>query len=143
MHSRLTVGAFIREKKPEEVVKVILNLWLPHYGLMKCLHSDIGGENSNDLVEDVASNLGVILTTTSAYSPHQNGVNERNHSIVDLMMTRMLESDGQLSPDLALSWALQARNSLENSRGYTLFQFYPVQLVMDLLQWRVSPKVKP
>ena len=118
------MGAFIKEKKPEEIVKVLLNLWLPHYGLMKCLHSDIGGENSNDLVEDVASNLGVMLTTTSAYSPHQNGINERNHAIVDLVITRMMESDGQLSPDLALSWALQAKNSLENAYGYTPFQLH-------------------
>ena len=124
LHSRMTVADFIHEKKPEEIVKILLRLWIPQYGLMKCLHSDIGGENSNDLIEDVASNLGVKLTTTSAYSPHQNGVNERNHAIVDLMMTRMIESDSELSPELALCWALQAKNSLENVYGFSPYQLH-------------------
>ena len=124
MHSRMTVAGFISEKKPEEIVNVLLKQWISHYGLMKCLHSDIGGEMSNELIEDVAANLGVKLTTTSAYSPHQNGINERNHQTVDLMMTRMLESDPKLCPDLALCWALQARNSLDNSYGFSSFQLH-------------------
>ena len=124
MHSRMTVADFISRKKPEEIVNVLLNLWIPQYGLMKMLHSDIGGEMSNDLIEDVASNLGVKLTTTSAYSPHQNGLNERNHATVDLMMTRMLESDSQMSPEMALKWSLQAKNSLENTHGFSPYQLH-------------------
>ena len=30
---------------------------------------------SNQELDDVASKLGITKTTTSAYSPHQNGVN--------------------------------------------------------------------
>ena len=77
-----------------------------------------------NLLEDVASNLGIRLTTTAAYSPHQNGLNERNHAIVDLMMTRMLESDKKMSPETALSWALNAKNSLENYHGFSPFQLH-------------------
>ena len=43
---------------------------------MEFLHSDIGGEFSNDELRDVAANLNIKLTTTAAYSPHQNGINE-------------------------------------------------------------------
>ena len=42
------------------------------------MHSDIGGEMSNQELEDVASNLDIKLTTTVTYSPHQNGINEIN-----------------------------------------------------------------
>ena len=42
------------------------------------LHSDIGGKFSNYVMEDVASILDIKLTTTAAYSPHQNGINEQN-----------------------------------------------------------------
>ena len=114
MYSRLTLGSFIANKKPESVINSIMNTWVASFGRMKGLHSDIGGEFSNELLDDVANKLDIKLTTTSSYSPHQNGLNERNHSIVDLMITRMRLSDSSLSLEMALSWALSAKNSLEN-----------------------------
>ena len=124
MHSRMTVAEFIPEKTPEKVIEVIMKCWISVFGVMQGLHSDIGGEMSNELMEDVAAYLNVRLTTTAAYSPHQNGINERNHATVDLMMTRMLESDKSLSPEMALRWALNAKNSLENCYGYSPFQLH-------------------
>ena len=112
------------KKKPEKVIDVVMRRWIQTFGMMKCLHSDIGGEMSNELMENVASYLGVKLTTTCASSPHQNGINERNHATVDLMMTRMLESDRNLTPGTALSWALNAKNSLENCYGFSPFQLH-------------------
>ena len=75
-------------------------------------------------MDDVAHKLGVDLTTTASYSPHQNGLNERNHAVVDLMITRMMASDKHLSPDTALLWALNAKNSLENHFGFSPFQLH-------------------
>ena len=72
-------------------------------------------------MEDVASKLGVKLTTTSSYSPH---LNERNHSVVDLMITRMMCSDKNLTADMALLWVLNAKNSLENCFGFSPFQLH-------------------
>ena len=122
MHSRMTVAGFIPEKKPEHIVEVLMSTWVPHYGIMKGLHSDIGGEMSNDIMEDVVANLIIKPTTTAAYSPHQNGLNERNHATVDTMMLRMKESDPKLSPEMCLRWALHAKNSLDNCFGYSPFQ---------------------
>ena len=124
MFSRLTVGKVIPDKSAEQVVNCIVELWIPHYGVMSGIHSDIGGEMSNDVLEDVASKLGVKLTTTAAYSPHQNGINERNHCVVDLMVSRMLASDQSLSVEMALLWALNAKNSLENCHGFSPFQLH-------------------
>ena len=124
MHSRMTIGDFITEKKPGKVIDVVMRRWIQTFGMMKCLHSDIGGEMTNELMENVVSYLGVKLTTTCASSPHQNGINERNHATVDLMMTRMLESDRNLTPGMALSWALNAKNSLENCYGFSPFQLH-------------------
>ena len=59
MHSRLTLGQFISDKKPDSIVKCIMGTWVPVFGLMQGIHSDIGGEVSNDIVEDVAHKLGV------------------------------------------------------------------------------------
>ena len=124
MFSRLTSGAFIRDKQPESIVACILEHWIAKFGVFSCLHSDLGGEISNSTLEDVASKLGIEVTTTASYSPHQNGLNERNHAIVDLMVIRMLESDKHLSPDTALLWAFNAKNSLENHLGFSPFQLH-------------------
>ena len=124
MFSRLTVGQFTSDKNPESIVKVIVQHWIPVYGVMGGLHSDIGGEMSNELLHDVASKLGIEVTTTSSYSPHQNGINERNHSVVDLMLARMMLSDPSIPPEMALCWSLHAKNSLENVYGYSSFQLH-------------------
>ena len=124
LHSRLTVGGFLSDKKPDSVVRCIMEKWFPVYGRMRGIHSDIGGEFSNEMMEEVAAKLGVELTTTASYSPQQNGLNERNHSFVDLMMTRMMLSDKTLSADMALLWALTAKNSLENCYGFSPFQLH-------------------
>ena len=124
MHSRLTMGNFIKDKNPDSVVRCIMQTWVPVFGIMGGIHSDIGGEFSNAVLEEVASKLGVILTTTSSYSPQQNGLNERNHAVVDTMLTRMLLSDSSVEPEMALMWALNAKNSLENCYGFSPFQLH-------------------
>ena len=124
MYSRLTMGNFIENKNPESVVECIMGTWVPAFGLMRGIHSDIGGEFSNSVIEEVASKLGIELITTASCSPNQNCLNERNHAIVDVMITRMLLSDPSLKPRIALCWALNAKNSQENCYGFTPFQLH-------------------
>ena len=124
LFSRMTLGGFVKDKTPDSIVECILSVWFRVFGQMKGIHSDIGGEFSNSTLEEVASKLGVELTTTAAYSPHQNGINERNHAIVDMMLTRMLFSDSTMKPEMALMWALNAKNSLENCDGFSPFQLH-------------------
>ena len=115
MYSRFTVTAFIPDKRADTIVQCIMQYWVCLFGVMEGIHSDIGGEMSNDIVDDVSHKLGVKLTTTASYSPHQNGINEHNHSVVDLMITLRMASDESLSPEMASCWALNAKNSLELS----------------------------
>ena len=124
MYSRFTAATFIKDKKPDTIVCCIMQQWVSLFGLMGGLHSDIGGEMSNEIMEDVAHKLGIKSTTTSSYSPHQNGLNERNHAVVDLMVTRMMASDKTLSSEMALRWALNAKNSLENYHGFSPYQLH-------------------
>ena len=123
MHTRLVAAKFIPNKLPCQVVTTIMEKWIGvGYGMMEGLHTDIGGEMSNQELDDVAYKLGVIKTTTSAYCPHQNGVNERNHATVDFMMKKMRDCDESLSPDMALFWSLNAKNCLENCHGFSPYQ---------------------
>lgn len=59
MHSLLTVAGFIPDKEPDIIVDLLMRLWIPTFGLMQGLHSDIGGNMLNELLEDVESNLGI------------------------------------------------------------------------------------
>ena len=123
MFSRLTVAKFLPSKEPKWIVETIMEKWIGvGYGAIKMLHSDIGGENCNAEIEDVAANMDIKLTTTASYSPHQNGLNERNHCTVDQMMKKMMESDSRMSPENALFWSLNAKNSLENCYGFSPYQ---------------------
>ena len=67
----------------------------------------------------IAEYLDVRQTSTAAYSPNQNGTNERNHSIVDRMIEKMQFEDKDIKADDALCWALAAKKSLENYQGFS------------------------
>ena len=80
--------------------------WLAPMGRMDTVHSDRGGEFNNEELTQIAEYLGVRCTSTAAYSPHQNGINERNHAVCDMMIKKMRMEDPSLSIEVALTWAL-------------------------------------
>ena len=120
--SRLTVGKFIGDKKPETIGSFLMEKWISVFGRMRMLHSDRGGEFVNEDITRLAEYLDVKLTNTAAHSPNQNGCNERNHAVVDRMIQRMIFMEPSMNPEVALAWALCAKNSLENVHGYSPFQ---------------------
>ena len=124
MFTRFTVGVFINNKSAETVSEAVLRKWISVFGVMGMLHSDGGKEFNNEEISTVAGHLNIKTTSTAAYSTNQNGCNERNHAIVDRMMTKMKFQDPGLKPEIVLCWALNAKNSLENYQGFS-----PAQLV--------------
>ena len=89
---------------------------------MQFKHTDLGGEFVNKVLTDVADYLNVRRTTTAAHSPNMNGTNERNHATVDRIMNKMMDDDSNMTAEIALCWALNAKNSLENYLGFSPFQ---------------------
>ena len=67
---------------------------------MKILHTDRGREFLNEELTAIAEYLQIKQTSTAAYSPNANGCNERNHAVVDNMMSKMLTSIQRLNPKL-------------------------------------------
>ena len=122
MFSRLTVGVFITDKNPATIGAKIMEKWVSVFGRMEMIHSDRGGEFNCEELADIADYLGIKSTYTAAYSPNQNGMNERNHEIVDRMMAKILMQDPSLSPEVAFTWALAAKNTLQNVSGFSSFQ---------------------
>ena len=122
MFSRFMVAGFIENKLPSTVGAFMLEKWVSVFGRMNTIHSDRGGEFLNAELADVGDYLGVLSTQTAAYSPNQNGMNERNHAICDRMMDKMRTHDSDMSAKLALLWAVLAKNSLQNVSGFSPFQ---------------------
>ena len=87
-------------------------------------HLDCGGEFFNAKFKDMCRNLNIRMLTTSAESPFQNGLCERNHAITDRIIDKMMMEDPTLTIDRALAAATFAKNCLVNVKG-----FCPIQLV--------------
>ena len=60
--------------------------------------------------------------TTAASSPYSNGLCEKNHEVIDLMMEKLMESDPTLNECDALNFALNAKNMETNNRGFSAMQ---------------------
>ena len=117
--SKFTVGEFIADKTAERIGEFILRKWICTFGRPEVIHSDRGGEFVNEELTKIAERMDVRLTSTAAYSPNMNGINERNHATVDRMIQKMLFAQPDMQPEVALAWALNAKNTLENYQGYS------------------------
>ena len=49
------------------------------------------------------------MLDTAAYSLWQNGLCERNHAVIDTSLSKMLDDDKSLSPEVPLIWAVHAK----------------------------------
>ena len=58
-------------------------------------------------------------------SPWQNGRYERNYYIVDVCVKKMIDDDPGMKLDVALAWAVNAKNSMQNHNGFS-----PIYLVL-------------
>ena len=85
--------------------------------------SDNGGEFISDEFVSMCENLNIRICTTAAYSPWSNGLVERHNAILGLTVSKILD-DTECDLNVAVAWAVSAKNSLRNVHGYS-----PNQLV--------------
>ena len=102
--------------------------WLPYYGTMKAILNDNGGEFTGEEVREVKSLLNVSDLHNGAESPWQNGLCEKNHALVDIMLDRLDEDFPSIPPDCKLAWADMAKNSLNMVYGYSSFQLEKIPI---------------
>ena len=124
LFSRYTMGVTIPDKKPESVVKAFMDNWvLGFFGVPKhAIMVDNGGEFNNPQVKSMCEKLNLKLITTGALSPWQNGIVERNHSVVDQIILRMKEDNPNASIKELLKSALFAKNTMTNVSGFSSYQ---------------------
>ena len=116
--TRYTRAIFIKSKKKEVIVDMIIQLWMSIFGAANMFVMDNGGEFANDEFRELGNQFGINIKYTAAYAPWENGINERNHASID-MMEKMLEDLPQLSEETALQYAVSIRNCSMYVHGFT------------------------
>ena len=128
-YTRYSQAHIIPDKKADTIIEKLLDGWiLSLFGAPKNIMIDNGGEFYNQKFKDVCQNLNIKIMATAAESPFQNGLVERNHSITDNIVEKMIMDNPKLSIKKALRAANFAKNSLINVHGYS-----PIQLVTGKL----------
>ena len=123
MFSRLVRGKVIRNKQPKTIIDAITFEWIAAgFGPPKKILVDNGGEFANYELNDFSEQLNFEVCVTSAFSPWSNGLCEKNHAVVDKSVNKLME-DGY-SLEIALIWAINAKNTLYNYSGFS-----PIQIV--------------
>ena len=112
--TRLSAAAVMPNKKPDTVIKHILQSWIAVYGSTNKFLVDNGGEFANQDFINLAEKFGITVQTTAAYSPWSNGTIERHNQTLSNMLDKVL-SDCSCDLPTALAWVLNAKNSLSNS----------------------------
>ena len=125
--SRLTRAVIIRNKLPKTIVSGILKCWVLGNGIGPGIPEkflfDNGGEFNNPEVLDLAEKHGIKMhAVTAAHSPFSNGLCEKNHEIVDRMMSKIMADDKDITENEALNHALFAKNIEPNNKGFSPFQ---------------------
>ena len=116
--TKYSVAVKIPNKESITIIKAIFKYWIAYFGAPKNFLSDNGREFDNQDFRDMCQNLNVIVRTTAAQSPWSNGVVERHNGILGESVLKTLEST-QCSFEIALSWAVSAKNTLPNIHGYS------------------------
>ena len=125
--TRLTRGVIIKNKLPKTIVSGIIQCWILGNGIGPGVPGkflfDNGGEFNNPEVLDLAEKYGMKMhAVTAAHSPYSNGICEKNHEIVDRMMSKIMADDKDISENEALNHALFAKNIEPNNKGFSPFQ---------------------
>ena len=123
MATRFTRSGIIYSKDPKVIVEKVIELWLgTGLGPPRKFLADNGGEFANSLFLEMCENYNIHVMHTAAFSPFSNGLNERNHAIVDEMVRKILAQQPQCSLEIALAWAINAKNCLQMVNGYSPYQ---------------------
>ena len=123
MSTRYCAAVVVPNKLAITIITAFFTRWISVFGAPRQFLSDNGGEFSNAQMRCLADRFGIKLLNTAAESPWSNGLCERLNGILATSVTKIMD-DTSCNVDIALSWAVAARNTLQNFSGFS-----PNQLV--------------
>ena len=121
--TRFCAACVIEDKLPSTIVRGLFLTWVATFGPPKKLISDNGGEFSNSEMRNFSEAFSIKVIHTAAESPWSNGTVERLNGVLGKLVLKILD-DVNCDTDIALAWAVAARNAYYNNSGFS-----PNQLV--------------
>ena len=119
--TKYTQAAWVKNKKPQEIVKQIIRKWIVIFGPPKRILSDNGLEFNNEDMKNMTEGFGIEQICTASFSPWRNGICEKTVGILKESL-RKLKEDGGSNKEIALDWTINARNTLNMSSGFSPHQ---------------------
>ena len=123
MATRYCQAHWIRDKKPETIIRTLYDGWFAIFGAPSKILSDNGGEFQNEKMRMMAEKWNIKLLATAAESPWSNGLCEKTVGILKESLRKMRDNE-EVDLTIALKWVVSARNCLTNNGGFS-----PNQLV--------------
>ena len=121
--TRFCQAHVIHNKLPSTIIKALFVSWITIFGAPQKILSDNGGEFSNSEIRELSDIFCIQLLTTAAESPWSNGICERLNGTLGELVSKIVE-DTESGVQIALAWAVAARNAFYNKSGVS-----PNQLV--------------
>ena len=119
--TRFSAGSVIRSKTAEVTIRNFFKIWVSVFGVPQKVLSDNGGEFANNDFIDMCNNLGINFHTTAAEAPWSNGMVEKHNGLIGDAVSKIMH-DVRCSVEIALCWALNAKNTLQNIHGFSPYQ---------------------
>lgn len=121
--TRYSTACLLRNKKAETIISAVMSHWIRIFGSPTQFLTDNGGEFVNSVMLELAETFNITLKTTAAESAWSNGLCERHNAVLGDLVAKT-QADSRCSLELAIPWAIAAKNALSN-----VFGFSPNQLV--------------
>ena len=121
--TRLSASALIVNKQTETVVKQFARIWISvGYGSPGKMWTDVGNEFNSESVKELSEAFNFEVSTGAGYSAWMNGLNERNHGVIDRSFEKIMYDNPTMDPEIALAWAVNAKNCFPMNNGFSSFQ---------------------
>lgn len=121
--SRFSQSVFVTSKQPKAIIESVITNWVGVFGIMgRGIITDNGGEFSNQDMREMSSLINCELLTTAAEAAFQNGLCERNHGVIDMILYKLIHDYPKSPLNVLLKWANMAKNSLQMWSGYSSYQ---------------------
>lgn len=121
--TRYCTATVIGDKRAATIIKTVFQSWIVTFGAPGKILTDNGCEFNNEEMRTLGEAFNIKIMTTSAESPWSNGVCERLNAVIGNIVRKIL-ADSKCDLEVALAWAVSARNALTNYTGFS-----PNQLV--------------
>ena len=96
-----------------------MKAWISTFGPPEKFLADNGGEFANRKFLDVCEDMNIRVLHTAGESPWSNGLVERHNATLSEMLHKLVEENDSLGVEVALAWAVQAKNNLCNVHGFS------------------------